>query len=394
MRAALTNRSPIHVEVAKDLWTKPVSQAINAAEPFLNTTPISSPQVIKQAVELFTAAERPVIYIGRGARNAIHEVMKLAEKAQAPVVRTLGAAGFTPGFHSQVVGGIGAGGSEAATTLIEESDCMLRIGATWWPEKSAPSFARVVSINMEPAHVAIGIEPMFGVVGDAGAVLKRFIPSMSTGNRQTWSRRVAEVKQVWDACIEQETQVEAAAGVTPARLMRTIEAVAPANAIITLDVGEHTLWFNRVFRGKGQDLVFSGKWRTMGFGLPAAAAAKTAYPARPVLAIVGDGGLGMMLGEFVSLVNHSLPVVIIVVNNASLALEKHRMECMGMSPAGTLLKNPDFAGIAKLCGGAGYRVKHHGDLAAVLSECMALDVPAIIDITMADTMIPTVPAQI
>jgi pyruvate dehydrogenase (quinone)/pyruvate oxidase len=304
----------------------------------------------------------------------------------------MGAAGFTPGFHPLVVGGSGEGGSEAAGTLIAEADVVLRIGATWWPGEWLSGSARVVAIDVLAANIGAGVSPAFGVVGDAQAVLEQFLGLMWPISRPQWISRVTEVKKDWEARIEAEVQ-ESVTGIAPARLMRALEKVVPENAIIALDTGEHTVWFNRIFRGKGQDVLISGVWRTMGFGLPAAAAAKVAYPDRPVVAVVGDGGLGMVLADFISLVKHRLPVVIVVVNNGSLALELHTMQQGGLYPAGALLQNPDFAGVANLCGGNGLRVSEADKIEEVLGQAIYTDKPTLVEVSVANIMIPTVPAR-
>src|SRR5690606_2063888 len=101
-------------------------------------------------------------------------------------------------------------------------------------------------------------------------------------------------------------------------IVAALQEATPADAIIALDVGEHVLWFGRHYRGNGrQDVLLSGFWRTMGFGVPAAIAAKLAAPTRAVAALVGDGGLGMVLGELLTAVRLQTPVVTVVVNNSS-----------------------------------------------------------------------------
>lgn len=392
MRTAIATRMPVHVEVAKDIWPLVAPQTIHPPEPYLSTSAASPAYVVQQAADIVAQAERPLIYIGRGARGAIAEIMELAERIKAPVVRTMAAAGFTPGFHPLSVGGAGEGGSEAAGILTAEADCILRIGATWWPGEWLPGRARVVAVDVLPQNVGAGIEPTFGVVGDARTVLQQMLTALWPTSRPVWQAHIDDVRNAWNTRIEHEVQAETT-GIAPARLMRTLETVVPEDAIICVDVGEHTLWFNRVFRGRGQEVLVSGTWRTMGFGLPAAAAAKAAYAHKPVVALVGDGGLGMVLAEFTSLVKHGLPVAVVVVNNRSLAFEQHRMETAHLQPVGASLHNPDFAAVARLCGGAGYRITRPEDLEGALRESMWLGLPALVDVVTADVAIPTVRGQ-
>src|SRR5690606_20343760 len=110
-------------------------------------------------------------------------------------------------------------------------------------------------------------------------------------------------------------------GIHPARIVTELNRVLPHDAIICLDVGDHVLWFNRHFQGQGQDILLSGMWRTMGFSLPAALAAKVVYPYRPVVVITGDGGLTMSFPELGTAAQYGLGVTIVVFRNGVLATE-------------------------------------------------------------------------
>ena len=116
-----------------------------------------------------------------------------------------------------------------------------------------------------------------------------------------------------------------------------------SNAIVALDVGDHTVWFNRIFSGTNQTVLVSGNWRSTGFGLPAAIAAKVAAPGRQVIALVGDGGMAQSLAEFSTAVRYRLPIIVVVVNNGYLTMEKDRMQ-QRVWPIKPPLTSPDFAG--------------------------------------------------
>ena len=147
-----------------------------------------------------------------------------------------------------------------------------------------------------------------------------------------------------------------------------------------MDVGDHTVWFNRVFSGTNQTVLVSGNWRSTGFGLPAAIGAKVAAPGRQVIALVGDGGMAQSLAEFSTAVRYRLPVTVVVVNNGYLAMEKDRMQMADMAYEVTSLTNPDFAKFAEICGGVGYRVEDSDELDRVLEEAVQCGEPVVVDV--------------
>lgn len=153
--------------------------------------------------------------------------------------------------------------------------------------------------------------------------------------------------------------------------MGSLQKALPSDTLIALDVGSHTLWFGRSFEARaGQEVLVSGWWRAVGSGLPLALGAKVARPDRPVVAVVGDGGLGMLLAELATAAQEKLPVTIFVVNNRAFGEERDKQRQMGLDPFGTRLENPDFAAVAKACGVGGYRLKRGDDLVTVLRRAV------------------------
>lgn len=160
------------------------------------------------------------------------------------------------------------------------------------------------------------------------------------------------------------------------------------DGIVALDVGDHTVWFNRIFSGDSQTILTSGSWRTMGFGLPAAISAKLAQPERQVIALVGDGSLAMSLSEFLTAVRYRVPLTVVVMNNGYLAMEKDKMEMKMMDPTLTAITNPDFAKFAEACGGKGFRVERPADLENALNEAVNSNQPALVDVITSPVKFP------
>ena len=146
-----------------------------------------------------------------------------------------------------------------------------------------------------------------------------------------------------------------------------------------LDTGDHTIWFNRIFRAAQQMVTFSGKWRTMGFGLPAAISAKLQYPHKQVTALAGDGSFLMTAMELSTLVKYDAPIKIIVANNGTLAAEQSKMTAAGLKPFGVELTNPDFSMLADAFGIRSFKVQSAESLPDVLREMYADNQAALLD---------------
>jgi pyruvate oxidase len=168
--------------------------------------------------------------------------------------------------------------------------------------------------------------------------------------------------------------------IRPPYIMKVLSEVIPEDAIISLDVGENQWWFGRNFRMKRQRFAMSGYLATMGFGFPAAIAAKIAYPEKQVICITGDGGFSQAMSDFVTAVKYELPMVVVILNNHQLGMIQVEQRMEHYPNYATDLLNPDFAAYAEACGGKGITVQKPGELKGALQRAMSLDVPVIVDV--------------
>lgn len=392
LRTAAARRGAVHVSVPRDFWEAEIPAVpVRTYEPYLVTPARSAPHVIEGALALLYQAERPAILAGIGARQAVGDVLRLAESLRAPVIPTLAAAGQFPKRHHLVVGSIGEGGTGHALDLIAGADCVLRLGTTWWPERFLAQPPATIDINVNPEHVGLRSPASYGVVGPLEEILPSLVMAAPSWARPEWEARVAQAKQAIDEELSREIDEAKRRGpiVHPGALVEALNRHIPEDAVICLDVGDHVLWFNRHFRGTGrQDVLVSGYWRSMGFALPAAIAAALAQAPRPVVALVGDGGLGMSLAELLTAVRLRVPVRIVVFNNRSLAMEENQMKALGMEVHGVGLNNPSFDRLAESCGVKGFRVERQRELDHVLGQAFAVDGPVLVDVVTSAAAVP------
>lgn len=386
-RSAVTGRSVAHVSVPMDVLSTPCGDQPIPFPPYLNTDPASLPGVIDGAVELMEKAARPVILVGEGGRKAGNAVKELSERWGAAVINTLQGTGAVDSSMTLYAGGLGHAGSPASTRLLSEADICLIIGANWWPKKYVPRNITIVQIDKNPSSIGSTTPSPYGVVGDAEVVVKNILNKIKATPNQDWINRIRQETTTWLNQLEQEVNA-GSSPVHPAVVIRAIQDLITGDAILCLDTGDHTVWFGRVFRPSRQRVLLSGKWRSMGFGFPAALAAKLNRPDLKALALVGDGGFTMNMSEFLTAIKYNLPVTVVVMNNSSLSMEKNKMSAGGLIPKGTSLYNPDFAKFAECCGGRGFKVEHPGEIKDILESALDCGQPAIVDVRIADFAVP------
>lgn len=389
LRRALGQGRPTHIALPKDLLAQPCSAPITWPEPFLRAAPAPGPAVIDGALQRMAAAERPLLLIGQGARAAGAAVLELAERWGAGIVQTLPAKGAVPGTHPLVLGGLGDGGADAAHTALHEADLLLCVGATWWPRRYVPAELPVIKVDRRPEQIGGAMAVVYGLAGDAQSVLVRLAAGLAPAARPQWRERLGGLRRDWLARLAAETE-PGDGPLPPQHIVRALEQALPADAVISLDTGDHTVWFGRAFSGERHTVLVSGWWRSLGCGLPGALAAALAVPERRAVALVGDGSLQSLLGELVTAAELALPVTVVVVNNKVMAIEHNRATARGYRPLGAAPAGPDFAAVARACGLAGRRAENATELAAALKSALAGSAPVLIDVSAANPPAPTI----
>lgn len=379
-----------HLSLPLDMMNQKVSFRPVAYLPYLHQEQLFPPNLAAEAAAKLSHARRPLMLIGRGAKAAAGVLVQLAETIGAAVVTTMPARSLYPNDHSLYAGGLGQAGSEAASTLISESELILVIGATWWPEDYVHTEAEVIQIDMAVQNIGVGHPVHNGLIGDAGQIIPMMLERIQPlpGYREEWRTRIQDVAGTWKQRIEQEA-ADTSEPLAPQAIMKIVSEYADEDAIITLDTGDHTLWYNRIFQAKRkQEILLSGRWRTLGFAVPAAIAAKLEYPHRQVIAIAGDGGVLQSIVEMLTAVEFQLPIIVLILKNGTYAMESNRMQTAGLSLLGSQVFEPDFAKMAEAMGGLGMTCRTTDELKVNLRQAIRAKKPALLEISAKPTMVP------
>ncbi|WP_274651263.1 thiamine pyrophosphate-binding protein [Paenibacillus humicola] len=380
-KIALSNRTPVHLSIPGDLFHLVTKN--RPEPPPLQSAPVLDPDGLTKAIEIIRTAQKPMMLVGGGALRHRDPLQAFAEAWSCGLAMGYGAAGIFPDDHPQLLNGLGEGGNPYLTELFKDSDVVLVLETDWWPERSVPSHARVIHLAVRPDIYDATLPVEIELAGDLSVMLTRMAAELDNYTVQPeWMNRVKHCKQIWKEQSEGEKE-QTATPLHPAGIIRELERHLDDEAIIALDEGDSTLWFLRSFAARRQQVLLSGRWRTMGFGLPAAMAAKLIDPHKQVVCITGDGGLGMVLADLLTAARYGLAIVAIVFDNGTLQMERDKMIMKGLEPEGTAISNPDFVQIARACGWHAQRIQNGDELDEALASIRSLSGPALLSVETA-----------
>lgn len=387
LQIAMGQGTVANISVPKDIFDKPCSNPPRSQDVIFPAHKRPQDQAVKQGIDLLNRAKTPMLLIGRGAQGKGELVEKLADKLGAAITYSLPAKGVISSDYKYLVGGLGLAGTHAASGLLEQADCLLTIGSTWWPEKFVPQEIPIIQIDGVLENIGNQAGITLGIEGCILKTLELILDGTKTKGNKKWKETIKASREQWLTQLERDASLNGSQ-ITPQQLVNSVEKAIESDAVIALDVGDHVLWFDKIFRGQRQFVLISGSWRSMGFGLPAALSAKLEYPKRQVLALAGDGGLTMSMGELVTAAEKGIAVKVIVFNNKSLAMEKNRMIVAGLSQTGVNLYNPDFCKVAEACGWEGYKVSDANKLDETLEKAFKSNKPCLIDVEVSTPIPP------
>ena len=379
--AALANRGIAHISLPTDISGAKLPRS-RKKEIMVAATGRQHPTVedCQDAVALIKDAGKVAILAGIGCRDARDELISFAEQLKAPIVRTLKAKEIIDDNHPLCLGGLGMLGTRPSVSAMEDCDLLIMVGTDFPYHDFYPKGTPTIQIDIEPTRIGKRQPVEVALVGDAGPALKALSAQLDGERSPDFLRGLQKQMQHW---LAQQAKLEesTATPLHPARVMAALGKVAPDNTIFVCDTGTVTAWSARHLRlREGQRYTLSGGLASMAYALPGAISAQLTYPDRTVIAMAGDGGFAMLMGDFVTAVKYELPIVVLVLNNHKLALITLEQRAKGLPDWGTDLLNPDFAAFAQACGGVGFTVKQPGELEPAISKALDSRVPAIIDI--------------
>jgi acetolactate synthase-1/2/3 large subunit len=352
---------PVHFNLPTDV--APVQQAEGRRFAPLNVATVPAALDSSKVLSWLKRAKRPLAFVGIGVQldGAQSELRKFLEHWRIPFIATYKAKGVVAEDHALCIGATGLSPviDKLHMAQIRAADLILTIGfdpvelrSDWmapWDENK-----RTVNIDLvaNNHHVFRSAVEYAGSIGGALRMLTEGAPARAP---RRWAR--AELDR-YRATLSAAIAHRPLRGIGPYQAAMALREVFPRDTIATIDTGSHRILINHVWRAyEPRRLLQSNGLGSMGYALPAAIAAKLLYPKRPVLAMMGEAGLDMVIGEMALLEKHALPLVIAVFRDDTLSLIKLKQERMKLPETGVATGSPDYALLAKAYGGNGFVVQ-------------------------------------
>ena len=401
IRAAVGLRGVSVIVIPGDVALRPAAaRGISPKSYLLPPAPLVSPaeEEVAALADLLNGASRVTLLCGRGCASAHGPLMHLAAALKSPIVHALGGKEYVEHDNPFDVGMTGFIGFSSGYAAMHACDALLMLGTDFPYKQFIPDDARIAQVDIRPENLGRRARLDLGVVGDVGTTIKALLPHITakTDGRHL-DAALAHYVKARQGLDDLAQGTPGRKPIHPQYLTKVLSDAAAEDTVFTFDVGTPTIWAARYLRMNGKRrLVGSLSHGSMANAMPQAIGIQAAQPGRQVISLSGDGGFTMLMGDLITLKQQRLPVKVVVFNNGVLGFVSMEMKAGGFVDAGTDLENPDFAAMARAMGIHARRIEDPGDLPQAVSEMLAHDGPALLDVVTAKyelSLPPTISAE-
>jgi len=370
--AASERPGATHLELPED-----IAQEVTEQQPF---TPVKvrrpgpDPKAIIQAVAAITASRYPLILIGAGAnRKRVHkQLSNFINKTGIPFVTTQMGKGVLDETDECYLGNTALSANDYIHCALAKSDCLMVLGHETVEKPPLVMIAgdkQIIHINFSPADVDYVYAPTIEVVGDIAHSLWALTEAITKSARWDFSyfKKLSSKlkKQIAERADSNSWPLK------PQRLVSDLRRVLPHDGILSLDNGMYKIWIARNYPAiEPNTVLLDNALATMGAGLPSAIAAKLVNPDKPVVAVVGDGGLMMSVQELITAKQLGLDLVVLLVRDNGFGMIRWKQQQMGFPPFALDFANPDFVQLAQSFNLSGARINTAAEFKPVLEQAL------------------------
>ncbi|WP_340081396.1 ubiquinone-dependent pyruvate dehydrogenase [Terribacillus sp. FSL K6-0262] len=348
---------------------------------------VSKPVIHPSREELTALADylnegqKVTLLCGAGCEGAHDQLMELCGKLNAPMVVALRGKEHLEYDNPYYAGLTGLIGYSSGYEAMMDCDVLLMLGTDFPYRQFYPKNAKVLQVDIRSEHLGRRTPLTYGLVGDVKQTVEALLPLIEQKDNEKYlEKHVKAYKKVRENLDNLAVGKPGRKPIHPQYLTKVVSDLADEDTVYTCDVGTPTLWAARYLQMNGKRrLLGSFNHGTMANALPQAIGAAVAQPDRQTVALCGDGGLSMLMGDMLTLRQHNLPVKAVVYNNSALSFVELEMKAAGYPETGTGLDSPNFAAIAEAMGIKGIRVEDPADLEDAIKEAYEYDGPVIVD---------------
>lgn len=385
VKSAILKRDVSHLTFPDEVQVLDAPGKSTPSTPEGRITPltISPPkESLAKAVDLIKAAKRPVIVTGHGARFHMPAVIELAEHLNCPVLTTFKGKGLIPDAHPLGAGVLGRSGTPVASWLMNEADVLIVFGASFSKHTGISHKLPLIQVDFDPMALSKFHKVDAAVWGEISVTVELMKEALA-GYSGTEDQRgdIAARWKIWRAEKARRLTEDRGQGVSSIAIFDAMTRLAPANAVMCVDVGNNAYSFGRYFETQQHNFLMSGYLGSIGFAFPAAMGAWAAVgKKRPVIAVAGDGGFGQYMAELNTAVLYNMPIKLILLNNSELGKISKEQRGVDLEVWQTTLSNPNFAEYATSCGALGLRVTDRSELEAAIQQLFDHKGPGLLEV--------------
>jgi pyruvate dehydrogenase (quinone) len=350
----------------------------------LDQRPTARPSdaVLDELVGLVNEARRVTLFCGRGVAGAHDEVLALAERLKAPVGHALRGKEWIQYDNPYDVGMSGLLGYGACYEAMHSCDLLVLLGTDFPYVQFMPTKPKIVQVDLRRERLGSRSRLDLGVWGDVKETVRALLPRVAEKpDRAFLEQMLGRHRELVGRMRAYAEEVGGRRPIHPEHVAATLDELADDDAVFTVDTGMCTVWAARLIRATARRrMLGSFVHGSMANALPQAIGAQLPDRGRQVIAMCGDGGFAMLMGDFLTLLQYDLPVKLVIFDNGSLGMVALEMLVAGYRPYQTALRNPDFAAVARAAGVTGIRIEDPGDVRDGLREALETDGPVLVDV--------------
>ena len=370
LRVARAGRpGPVFLEVPSDTIRTELAAAPERVEPAPRVRPAAEPAAVEAAAEMLTGAERPLVLAGSGVfwAGASRSLLGLVERLAAPVLVSPAARGIVPMDHASHV-------PAARSRAMKAADVALVVGSrlnfmlAYGQPPRWNSDTKLVQIDIDPGELGNNRAPDIALAGDADVVLEQLLGKLKEVGERPWLDELRDADRERRAGLSAEAELDASP-IHPLRLLSELGEQLEPDAFVACDGGDILSFARQALRSTGPGgWLDSGPFGSLGYGIPAASAAKVASPERQCVALLGDGAFGLQAMELDTAARHGLGILVVLSTNGAWAIEVTSQEMEFGRAVGTQLERRPYHLLAESLGCDGIEVTDPAELAGALAR--------------------------
>jgi len=398
IHAAVSKRGVAVVVIPGDVALQSASETpLPKAPGLLPAEPAVAPADadLDRLAALLNGDARVTMLCGSGCQGAHEQLLSLAERLKAPIVHALKGKEHVEWDNPYDVGMTGLIGFSSGYYAMLDCDVLLMLGTDFPYRQFYPrgDAVRVAQVDQRGEVIGRRTPVDVGVVGDVRATIDALLPRLEDkrdGRHLEYARK--HYRKARKGLDELAVGRRGKPPIHPQQVAKAISDAASDDAVFTCDVGLPTVWAARYLAMNGKRRLIGSFWHgSMANAMPQAIGAQATFPKRQVVSLSGDGGFSMLMGDFLTLTQHDLPVKVVVFNNGALGFIEIEQKSSGFLDFGTRFKNPNFAAMAEAVGVRGIRIEDPGDVESGIAQALAHDGPVLVDAVVSRMVLPIPP---